>query len=37
MGIKVEYEAGVSELLIDCNHIDGVVVDDELSKPTSPG
>lgn len=29
MGIKIEYEAGVSELLIDGNQIDGVVLENE--------
>ncbi len=29
MGIKIEYEAGVSELLIDGNHIDGVIIENE--------
>jgi tricarballylate dehydrogenase len=29
MGIKIEYEAGVSELLLDGNHIDGVIVENE--------
>ncbi len=29
MGIKVEYEAAVSQLLVDGDHIDGLVVEDE--------
>jgi tricarballylate dehydrogenase len=32
MGIRVEYEAGVSELLIDGNCIEGVVVEDDHTK-----
>jgi tricarballylate dehydrogenase len=32
MGIKVEYEANVVELLIDGDHIDGVVVENETTR-----